>query len=138
MTMILIRALVAPPPPPPSPDLIFKNQATSDKDKPPGQFVNDLLRTEFHKWVHHHPHCLSLYFARAHHLYELGSSCLGSSNSVYRSTRHVCIRVHTRFTMSTAHRVFVFLRLCEASSDLEGTCLRLAMYSTRCSSNLLA
>ena len=31
-------------------DLIFKNQAMSsrDKDKEP-QFVNDLLRTEFHK-----------------------------------------------------------------------------------------
>ena len=33
-------------------DLIFKNQAMSsrDKDKEP-QFVNDLLRTEFHKCV---------------------------------------------------------------------------------------
>ncbi|KAF9450109.1 Cwf15/Cwc15 cell cycle control protein [Macrolepiota fuliginosa MF-IS2] len=30
-------------------DLIFKNQAMSTKDKPQGQFVNDLLRTEFHK-----------------------------------------------------------------------------------------
>ncbi|KZT69679.1 Cwf15/Cwc15 cell cycle control protein [Daedalea quercina L-15889] len=32
-------------------DLIFKNQAMNsrDKDKPSGQFVNDLLRTEFHK-----------------------------------------------------------------------------------------
>ncbi|KAI0264168.1 Pre-mRNA-splicing factor Cwf15/Cwc15 [Gloeopeniophorella convolvens] len=31
-------------------DLIFKNQAVSEKDKPQGgQFVNDLLRTEFHK-----------------------------------------------------------------------------------------
>ncbi|KAJ3575280.1 hypothetical protein NP233_g1214 [Leucocoprinus birnbaumii] len=30
-------------------DLIFKNQAMSGKDKPQGQFVNDLLRTEFHK-----------------------------------------------------------------------------------------
>ncbi|KAI0048638.1 Cwf15/Cwc15 cell cycle control protein [Auriscalpium vulgare] len=30
-------------------DLIFKNQAVADKDKPKGQFVNDLLRTEFHK-----------------------------------------------------------------------------------------
>ncbi|KAI0312560.1 Pre-mRNA-splicing factor Cwf15/Cwc15 [Amylostereum chailletii] len=30
-------------------DLIFKNQAMHDKDKPQGQFVNDLLRTEFHK-----------------------------------------------------------------------------------------
>ncbi|KAJ8594229.1 Cwf15/Cwc15 cell cycle control protein [Rhizopogon salebrosus TDB-379] len=29
-------------------DLIFKNQAASQKDKS-GQFVNDLLRTEFHK-----------------------------------------------------------------------------------------
>ncbi|EJD08352.1 Cwf15/Cwc15 cell cycle control protein [Fomitiporia mediterranea MF3/22] len=29
-------------------DLIFKNQATN-VDKPSGQFVNDLLRTEFHK-----------------------------------------------------------------------------------------
>jgi len=28
-------------------DVIFKNQATSDK--PQGQFINDLLRTEFHK-----------------------------------------------------------------------------------------
>ncbi|KAK7436530.1 complexed with cef1p [Stygiomarasmius scandens] len=30
-------------------DLIFKNQAMSTRDKPQGQFVNDLLRTEFHK-----------------------------------------------------------------------------------------
>ncbi|KAH9976276.1 Pre-mRNA-splicing factor Cwf15/Cwc15 [Lactifluus volemus] len=30
-------------------DLIFKNQAVSDKDHAQGQFVNDLLRTEFHK-----------------------------------------------------------------------------------------
>ncbi|KAH9971774.1 Pre-mRNA-splicing factor Cwf15/Cwc15 [Russula compacta] len=30
-------------------DLIFKNQAASEKDHPRGQFVNDLLRTEFHK-----------------------------------------------------------------------------------------
>ena len=31
-------------------DLIFKDQAASDKDNPRrGQFVNDLLRTEFHK-----------------------------------------------------------------------------------------
>ncbi|KAK7691911.1 hypothetical protein QCA50_005316 [Cerrena zonata] len=32
-------------------DLIFKNQAMSsrDKDKGSGHFVNDLLRTEFHK-----------------------------------------------------------------------------------------
>ncbi|KAI0037618.1 hypothetical protein FA95DRAFT_1600301 [Auriscalpium vulgare] len=29
--------------------LIFKNQAVVDKDKSKGQFVNDLLRTEFHK-----------------------------------------------------------------------------------------
>ena len=29
-------------------DLIFKNQAGNDKDRA-GQFVNDLLRTEFHK-----------------------------------------------------------------------------------------
>ncbi|KAI0941555.1 hypothetical protein AcW1_003421 [Taiwanofungus camphoratus] len=34
-------------------DLIFKNQAVNsrDKDKASGQFVNDLLRTEFHKCV---------------------------------------------------------------------------------------
>jgi len=32
-------------------DLIFKNQAMSTRDKPQGQFVNDLLRTEFHKYV---------------------------------------------------------------------------------------
>jgi Cwf15/Cwc15 cell cycle control protein len=32
-------------------DLIFKNQAANDKEG--GRFVNDLLRTEFHKWVHH-------------------------------------------------------------------------------------
>ncbi|KAG5219686.1 Cwf15/Cwc15 cell cycle control protein [Salix suchowensis] len=31
-------------------DLIFKNQAMSGRDKQ-GQFVNDLLRTEFHKYV---------------------------------------------------------------------------------------
>lgn len=31
-------------------DLIFKNQAANQKDKS-GQFVNDLLRTEFHKCV---------------------------------------------------------------------------------------
>ncbi|KAG8899348.1 hypothetical protein FRB99_006769 [Tulasnella sp. 403] len=30
-------------------DLIFKNQAMGSTDKPSGQFVNDLLRTEFHK-----------------------------------------------------------------------------------------
>ncbi|KIM21370.1 hypothetical protein M408DRAFT_333503 [Serendipita vermifera MAFF 305830] len=30
-------------------DLIFKNQANGQSDKPNGQFVNDLLRTEFHK-----------------------------------------------------------------------------------------
>jgi protein CWC15 len=30
-------------------DLIFKNQAMASRDKPQGQFVNDLLRTEFHK-----------------------------------------------------------------------------------------
>jgi len=30
-------------------DLIFKNQAMSAEDKPKGQFVNDLLRTEFHR-----------------------------------------------------------------------------------------
>jgi len=31
-------------------DLIFKNQAANEKDNPRGgQFVNDLLRTEFHK-----------------------------------------------------------------------------------------
>ena len=29
-------------------DLIFKNQTANDKDRG-GQFVNDLLRTEFHK-----------------------------------------------------------------------------------------
>lgn len=29
-------------------DLVFKNQAIGDKDRQ-GQFVNDLLRTEFHK-----------------------------------------------------------------------------------------
>jgi len=30
-------------------DLIFKNQAMATRDKGQGQFVNDLLRTEFHK-----------------------------------------------------------------------------------------
>jgi len=30
-------------------DLIFKNQAVNANDKQSGQFVNDLLRTEFHK-----------------------------------------------------------------------------------------
>ncbi|KAG9006166.1 hypothetical protein FRB94_012246 [Tulasnella sp. JGI-2019a] len=30
-------------------DLIFKNQAMNTNGKPGGQFVNDLLRTEFHK-----------------------------------------------------------------------------------------
>ncbi|KAI0031984.1 Pre-mRNA-splicing factor Cwf15/Cwc15 [Vararia minispora EC-137] len=30
-------------------DLIFKNQAVNDRDKPQNGFVNDLLRTEFHK-----------------------------------------------------------------------------------------
>lgn len=41
-------------------DLIFKNQAmsTRDKDKEP-QFVNDLLRTEFHKCVFTSAVCLS-------------------------------------------------------------------------------
>ncbi|KAH9032287.1 Cwf15/Cwc15 cell cycle control protein [Lactarius pseudohatsudake] len=29
--------------------LVFKNQAIGDKDKPQGPFVDDLLRTEFHK-----------------------------------------------------------------------------------------
>lgn len=34
------------------PDVIFKNQAIGQRDKDkPGQFVNDLLRTEFHKCV---------------------------------------------------------------------------------------
>jgi len=33
-------------------DLIFKNQAMATRDKPQGQFVNDLLRTEFHKKIH--------------------------------------------------------------------------------------
>lgn len=32
-------------------DLIFKNQAATAKDKQSGQFVNDLLRTEFHRCV---------------------------------------------------------------------------------------
>jgi len=32
-------------------DLIFKNQAMSSRDKGTGNFVNDLLRTEFHKCV---------------------------------------------------------------------------------------
>jgi hypothetical protein len=32
-------------------DLIFKNQANGTSEKPTGQFVNDLLRTEFHKCV---------------------------------------------------------------------------------------
>ena len=32
-------------------DLIFKNQAMTPKDKGQGHFVNDLLRTEFHKFV---------------------------------------------------------------------------------------
>lgn len=32
-------------------DLIFKNQANGSSDKPSGQFVNDLLRTEFHRLV---------------------------------------------------------------------------------------
>jgi hypothetical protein len=32
-------------------DLIFKNQAMATRDKPQGQFVNDLLRTEFHKYA---------------------------------------------------------------------------------------
>lgn len=31
-------------------DLIFKNQAMNQKEKS-GQFVNDLLRTEFHKYA---------------------------------------------------------------------------------------
>ncbi|PVF93353.1 Cwf15/Cwc15 cell cycle control protein [Serendipita vermifera] len=30
-------------------DLIFKNQANGASDQPSGQFVNDLLRTEFHR-----------------------------------------------------------------------------------------
>jgi len=30
-------------------DLIFKNQGMDAEDKPKGQFVNDLLRTEFHR-----------------------------------------------------------------------------------------
>ncbi|KAG6918887.1 hypothetical protein DXG01_010951 [Tephrocybe rancida] len=32
-------------------DLIFKNQAMDTRDKGQGHFVNDLLRTEFHKFV---------------------------------------------------------------------------------------
>ena len=32
-------------------DLIFKNQAMSSRKNEGGQFVNDLLRTEFHKYV---------------------------------------------------------------------------------------
>jgi len=30
-------------------DVIFKNQATNSNERPQGQFINDLLRTEFHK-----------------------------------------------------------------------------------------
>lgn len=30
-------------------DLIFKNQTAGQSDKPKGEFVNDLLRSEFHK-----------------------------------------------------------------------------------------
>ena len=33
-------------------DLIFKNQAMSSRKTEGGKFVNDLLRTEFHKYVH--------------------------------------------------------------------------------------
>ncbi|KAH8994591.1 Cwf15/Cwc15 cell cycle control protein [Lactarius akahatsu] len=36
-------------------DLVFKNQAIGDKDKPQGQIVNDLLRTEFPKFTTFHP-----------------------------------------------------------------------------------
>ncbi|KAF8740486.1 Cwf15 Cwc15 cell cycle control protein, partial [Rhizoctonia solani] len=32
-------------------DVIFKNQAVNSSDSPNGQFVNDLLRTEFHRLV---------------------------------------------------------------------------------------
>ncbi|KAG8810627.1 hypothetical protein FRB91_001239 [Serendipita sp. 411] len=34
-------------------DLVFKNQANGQSDKPNGQFVNDLLRTEFHRKFMH-------------------------------------------------------------------------------------
>ena len=33
-------------------DLVFKNQAKNSRKNEGGQFVNDLLRTEFHKYVH--------------------------------------------------------------------------------------
>jgi hypothetical protein len=33
-------------------DLVFKNQATNSRKNEGGQFVNDLLRTEFHKYAH--------------------------------------------------------------------------------------
>lgn len=35
-----------------SQDLIFKNQAMNSRKNEGAQFVNDLLRTEFHKYVH--------------------------------------------------------------------------------------
>lgn len=44
-------------------DLIFKNQAMGSNDKQSGQFVNDLLRTEFHKYVFSHCSCLSRFFS---------------------------------------------------------------------------
>lgn len=44
-------------------DLIFKNQAISqrDKDNKKSEFVNDLLRTEFHKYVH----CIAIFTSGA-------------------------------------------------------------------------
>ena len=43
-------------------DLVFKNQAMSSRKNEGGQFVNDLLRTEFHKCVHiqNTPRCRNL------------------------------------------------------------------------------
>lgn len=41
-------------------DLIFKNQAMATRDKGQGQFVNDLLRTEFHKYVYLNLICIRL------------------------------------------------------------------------------
>ena len=95
------------------PDLIFKNQAVNEKDKPPGQFVNDLLRTEFHKWVH--PKKLSCRVLWDSFPFE--QEIHVSLRQVVYIIVHACVRVHAHYTISTTHCALVFHRILEAVLD---------------------
>lgn len=119
------------------PDLIFKNQAAGQKDRS-GEFVNDLLRTEFHRYVSHAllrlclTHLQQIY-AKIHQVIRAKSEPFHGCTFLLAQRQRHCHLYMSHFHHVITIIISIYMSTCNSRMDgrLPSTLLRCSKARTR-------